>query len=152
MVKELYQYIDTSHMLFIHPDGFILNPDAWNDEWLEYDYIGAPWWFNDDINVGNGGFTLRSLKFLKTTALDENIKPIYGQGKNVIYNGFTPEDCLLCRHYGPYLKSIGIKFAPEEVAMRFSIEPNAKYGSVWKDQFGFHNLHTDLSTWKRPIL
>ena len=67
-IKELSKYINTSHYLIIQHDGFVINPQAWDDEFLEYDYIGSPW--NDgnaklaDIDekykVGNGGFSLRS--------------------------------------------------------------------------------------------
>lgn len=53
------------HFLTINWDGFIINPQSWTNEFLKYDYIGAPWpWFNH--KVGNGGFCLKSRKFLET--------------------------------------------------------------------------------------
>jgi len=145
IVKEIYKYITSDFMLFIHPDGFILNPNAWNDAWYNYDYIGAPWWYNDDFNVGNGGFTMRSKKLLDLLGTDENIKPIN--------NGtFTPEDDTICRKYGPYLKSKGILFAPEHLAKTFSKEGNPKQGSVWNGEFGYHGNHvTNISKWSCPI-
>src|ERR1700722_4665835 len=42
-IAELDTYIQTSHALIIQYDGFILNPQAWSDEFLEYDYVGSPW-------------------------------------------------------------------------------------------------------------
>jgi len=65
-IKDLWRYIDTPHYLIVQPDGYIINPSAWNDDWLNYDYIGAPW--NDPVMrdkngnpaIGNGGFCLRS--------------------------------------------------------------------------------------------
>lgn len=51
MVKLLDSYIETPHVLVVQYDGFILNPDAWTDEFLEYDYVGAPWWYEDEWNV-----------------------------------------------------------------------------------------------------
>ena len=57
-------------MLIIQHDGFILNHKAWDNEFLNYDYIGAPvyWMGNKLIEVGNGGFSLRSKKLLKIIA------------------------------------------------------------------------------------
>ena len=31
----------TDFVLTIQHDGFILNPDAWRDDFFDYDYIGA---------------------------------------------------------------------------------------------------------------
>ena len=42
-IKELYKYFDTDFVLVVQHDGYILNGDAWNDEFYNYDYIGAPW-------------------------------------------------------------------------------------------------------------
>ena len=59
------QTIKTSHVLFIHWDSWILDPTAWTDDFLTYDYIGAPWeWHKDGMTVGNGGFCLRSKKLM----------------------------------------------------------------------------------------
>src|SRR6266850_1256662 len=55
------QYVKTSHILTIQWDGWVINPHLWNDDWLQYDYIGAPW---DDGCVGNGGFSLRSKRLM----------------------------------------------------------------------------------------
>ena len=43
VVHKLNSYIDTDFVLLIQYDGFILNPSAWQAEYLKYDYIGAPW-------------------------------------------------------------------------------------------------------------
>lgn len=42
IVYDLYNYIDTSHALLIHADGYVIHPELWNPEWLALDYIGAP--------------------------------------------------------------------------------------------------------------
>ena len=42
-IYELHKHIKTSHCLFVHDDSWVLNPESWDDDWLEYDYIGAPW-------------------------------------------------------------------------------------------------------------
>ena len=41
IVKDLANYFDTTHVLIIQWDGFIINPDKWTDDFLRYDYIGA---------------------------------------------------------------------------------------------------------------
>jgi hypothetical protein len=144
LVKKLHEYVDTEHVLVIQYDGFILNPEAWTDDFLRYDYIGAPWWYEDENNVGNGGFSLRSKKLLDILARDETIVEHH------------PEDHHIARTYGEYLRSQGIVFAPEEVASRFSIEGclkepvPVKYGSVWTNEFGFHDWsETDISAWMK---
>ena len=147
MIKKLNNYVNTDFVLIIQYDGFILNPEGWTDEFLKHDYIGAPWWYTDDCNVGNGGFSLRSKRLLEILQKDENIKEYHGEDHNI------------CRTYGPYLKNKGIKFAPEKIAKTFSIEgalePPAmpvKYGSKWTNEFGFHGIHkTDISSWKNPL-
>lgn len=141
-VKEVHKHVDTDFVLVIQYDGFILNPTAWTDEFLQYDYIGAPWWYEDENNVGNGGFSLRSKKLLKILAGDNSIIEHH------------PEDHHIARTYGNYLRGKGISFAPEHVASKFSIEGclkepvPVKYGSVWTNEFGFHDFsETDISVW-----
>jgi len=134
-IKRLHEYVETSHVLIIEHDGFVLNPDAWDDRFLEYDYIGAPWCYNDGYNVGNGGFSLRSRRLLEVLRSD-HIRHVY------------PEDHVIGRTYRRYLERSGMKFAPESLAHRFAIEGNIKYGWSWDGQFGFHSYWaTDLSKW-----
>jgi len=64
MIKELYKYIETDFALIIQHDGFVLNASAWSDSFLQYDYIGGPWYHLGDLRVGNGGFSLRSKKLV----------------------------------------------------------------------------------------
>jgi hypothetical protein len=137
MVKKLYEYVDTKHVLVIQWDGFILNPFKWNNDFLEYDYIGAPWTHNIDApegheyeyDVGNGGFSLRSRRLLEKLATDDHI------------NVYHPEDIAICRMFGEYLRKSGFKFGTKEIARSFSIEHQK-----WKDQFGFHDA--DISAWE----
>lgn len=137
VMSDLNDHIQTEHVLICQHDGHILNPHAWSDDWYQWDYIGAPWWYKDN-NVGNGGFSFRSKKFLEVSAslfthLSTMGVPYY------------PEDEVLCRTWGAYMREQGIMFAPESVASRFSLERNGKFGHIWNGQFGFHNYETDLS-------
>ena len=136
MIKELTKHFNTSHVLTIHADGYVLDWSAWDNDWLQYDYIGASWWFKDGKNVGNGGFSLRSKKLCDLLAESDL------QGEH-----YHPEDSSICRIYRPALETMGIKFAPAEVADKFSIEaynvppPDNRYNG----SFGFHGVHVDLS-------
>lgn len=136
MFKELTKHFDTSHVLTIHADGYVVNADAWDNSWLEYDYIGATWWYKDNMNVGNGGFSLRSKKLCDILAYNE----LEGQQ-------YHPEDHHICRTYRASLEALGVKFAPEEVANKFSIEAYnvAPPYNRYNGQFGFHGVHVDMS-------
>lgn len=139
MVRDLHKYVGTEYVLTIHADGYVLNADAWTDDFLQYDYIGAKWWFNDGMNVGNGGFSLRSIRLL--LVLREIFREEAYRNINV-----HPEDEFICRKLRPTLeKNYGIKFAPDEIADKFSLEcwsGNRKYNG----SFGFHGKNLDFSS------
>lgn len=117
-----------SHILLIHPDGYIVNPRAWEDDWLQYDFIGASWWYKDGMNVGNGGFSLRSKRLIETLSNLE-ISPAECH----------PEDEVICRRMRKWLeKQYDIKFAPTDVADRFAIEAYNTPANQYTGQFGFH--------------
>jgi hypothetical protein len=127
ILKHLHQYIETAFVLIVQWDGYVLNAKKWDDQFYKYDYIGAPWyWHNDGMNVGNGGFSLRSKRLLSITATDH-----YPFIENM------NEDDQVCRHYRSKLITEScITFAPEELAHQFSYErslPNAP-------TFGFHGI------------
>lgn len=136
-IKDMHAYIHTSHALMIHPDGYILNPSAWDPAWLSYDYIGALWeFFTDNKKNGNGGFTLRSKKLLNA------ISNLAAKG---IIQKFHPEDHIICRVHRELLeKEYGIVFAPDEVCRKFSIESYGNPHPVYTGQFGFHGYGLDF--------
>lgn len=136
-VNELYKYVDTDFVLLFQNDGFILNPQHWSDDFLNYDYIGAPWPSHENSRVGNGGFSLRSKKFLNTTK-----DLVYLNNVGLSGGSCTPEDHLLCRHYYDYLIKAGIKFAPIDIAIRFSFEQHISEYPFWNNDMslGFHGL------------
>ncbi len=125
VIKDLLRHVESEHVLLIQWDGYVVNPGAWEDGFLRHDYIGARWGFHQDAHcVGNGGFSLRSrrlLDALQDPAIDR----------------FEPEDDMICRHFRPLLESrYGMRFAPPEVADRFSFETTYPPGRT----FGFHGL------------
>ncbi len=121
---DIPPFIRTTHALIIQYDSWIINPRQWSDDWLQYDYIGAPWWYNDEHNVGNGGFSLRSKRLMDHLAKYRTAYPLT-----------HPEDDALCRRYGPALAWEGFRFAPQEVAARFSFERTHPDTVL---PFGFH--------------
>lgn len=132
-INKMPDYIHTSHALIIHADGYVVKPEAWRDEWLQYDYIGAPWeWIKDDYNIGNGGFNLRSKKLMEAV---RSLRPAVTH----------PEDSVICRELRPQLELMGIRFAPLEVCRKFSIEAYASKDNKYNGQFGFHSRWVDMS-------
>ena len=150
-IKDLVNYVDTDYVLLVQHDGFVLNPQSWSNKFLEYDYIGAPWhikeefWFTMfDIPrsftgkhvVGNGGFCLRSKKFLEVTS---------DLAKENKFSKYHPEDLVLSLFDKHLLDEAGLKFASPELAAKFSLEGR---NEVFDKQFGFHGLKwTDISKW-----
>lgn len=131
MIERLNEFVDTEHVLTFHADGYVQNVDAWDNEFLNYDFGGATWWYKDNMNVGNGGFSLRSKRLLEICA-------------RLDLNGITPhpEDSFLARDLRPWLeKEHGIKFMPEELANRFSIEAYGVQDKHYCGSFGFHGTH-----------
>jgi len=146
-IYKLIEHVDTDYMLMIQPDGFIINPDCWTDEFLDWDYIGAPWPIRDDAyidpfgnhhRVGNGGFTLRSRKVLEVPQIEDipfevNQGTFYKHMNAGAYN----EDGNICVHNRHLFEKHGVKFAPVELAVRFSQElPVPEAEGV--RPFGFH--------------
>ncbi len=123
MLKKLAPIIQTDHVLIVQWDGYVLNPMAWREEFLAYDYLGAPWQhYSEPWSVGNGGFSLRSSKLLR--ALEDPA---------IIAS--HPEDSCICQTYRAELEQKGIRFAPREVARYFAVED----GPLLPDVFGFHS-------------
>ena len=122
-------YFDTSHALICTHDGFIANPYLWDDSWLEYDMVGAPWpaFWNVGHRVGNTGFTLQSQKFLQMAAKAE-----------ALWKG-EAGDVFLCRTMEQGFRDNGIKYAPVNVAAAFSWEHYVEENTAGPDRsFGFH--------------
>jgi hypothetical protein len=120
MMSEVHKYFKLSHALIIQWDGFILSSEGWSDEYLKFDYIGAPWVRRG--LVGNGGFSLRSKKLCEVLAKLKIVDP-------------HPEDLVICSVLREKLElQYGIKFAPIDIAKHFAFESNLPEFKT----FGFH--------------
>lgn len=156
-IKKLNDFIQTDFCLMVQPDGFVTNPFMWTDNFLKYDYIGAPWdlllsrqaLYNcgtliQDLSkvpiiVGNGGFSLRSKKLLKECSLTDYRDPR------------IPEDNFIAIINRENFKNKGLKFPDIKTAKRFSfecpIDLNEKNINL-DAHFGFHGCHG----YKQPLL
>jgi glycosyltransferase involved in cell wall biosynthesis len=143
--NELLEHIETDYFLLIQADGFVLNWKAWTTEFLKYDYIGAVWnWYDDGMQVGNGGFSLRSKR------LHEALKFVQLQNDHIIKN--YEEDHNICRIHRKYLEEFhDIKFAPPLLADRFSIE-GWRDDKIYHGSFGFHGWSIDFSNSNLPYV
>jgi hypothetical protein len=143
---ELHKHFETSHCLHVEWDARIANPAAWNPEWLQYDYIGAPWpWPFDQCSipwaphikalppctkdncVGNLGFALLSKRFAQA------VSSLTDPNDDMA----AMSDIYMCRVLRPKLEAMGIRFAPEGVAAAFSCE-----GRYFCSNFGWHGQGT----------
>jgi len=119
----LSEHIKEEHFFIIQWDGFPLFPDNWDEDFLNYDYIGAP----IDNWVGNGGFSLRSTKLLKVCKR-------LSIGTDQKNPEDQPEDQIICVENRALLESNGIKFAPLHIARKFSHQA----GVLGHEILGFH--------------
>lgn len=139
IIYELPTYISTRFAMLIHADGYVIRPQSWREEFLDYDYIGAPWPLPNDgysyrtpkgqlIRVGNS-VSLRSKRLMERVA-QFPWKPYFGN---------TNEDGFMSVHHREELEAEGFKFAPLELAVHFSKEHEIPE-NVGLETFAFHAL------------
>ncbi len=126
VLESLPDYISEDYCIVIQYDGFVINESRWSEQFLEFDYIGAVWPNYPFHRVGNGGFSLRSKRFMDVAASFAKYRKI-GEA----------EDVFVSRTIRPLIESIGkVRFAPEPVAASFSFESPGQN----RDTFGFHGV------------
>jgi hypothetical protein len=126
-IQELHKHIKTEYLLLIQDDGFVLNPGLWTDEFFNYDYIGAASPFKVALKkefVYNGGFSLRSKKFME---LSSHLKEIQTER--------LEEDRFIFKNHVYFLRN-GIKLPPLFTASIFSNAYDNDFCLI--KSFGFH--------------
>ena len=128
ILKELYKHINSDFVLVVQHDGIIYNQDMWTEDFLKYDYIGSPWPHAPKFknNVGNGGFSLRSKKFI------DKVADFIGND-----NCYEPEDVYCCETLCDQMISLKFKYADILTAANFSTELRCTFSNI--DSFGFHH-------------
>ena len=126
--SSFYKCIDTDILLIFQTDTIILkeNKDLIND-FLEYDYVGAPW---QNGMVGNGGLSLR--KRNKMIEVTDKVRP-----------DFTDhEDNYFC-----YQNAVKLTRPSFEEAQKFSVE------TVFHEKsFGIHAPWKHLNKYEMDFL
>ena len=129
---RLTNYCNNDFLLYTQNHAFIINPECWDNKYLEYDYIGAPWTskmimsWNMINRVGNGAFSLRSKKFLD---FSNQFSSCEGWNEDGYLTNFRLKDAL----------SSFIKFPDADLAFKFSCE-SLEINQIFdpKNHFGFH--------------
>lgn len=121
------EYVKTPQALLLQWDAGICKPECWKDEFLNFDYIGAPWgWHPDDMNVGNSGFSLRSKRLQDCLVKNKDLYPVS-----------DPEDVALCRIHRRAMEKKGFKWPDQYTAFDFAFE-NQRLQSL--QHFGYHGI------------
>lgn len=133
-------------LLIMQEDSFIFRDNI--NDFLEYDYIGAPWFKhqNDTQNcVGNGGLSLRSknimIKILKTKNIESTVfNHSTKKYMKCTKMEFPPEDV----YFSKTMQELKIgKISDYETASKFSSE------SIYNElSFGGHCFWKGCSQWK----
>ena len=153
MVYELKDHIKTDFCLVVHADGFVIHPELWRDEFLEYDYIGSPWPLptNDyayrdskgEISRVGNSVSIRSKRLLD-----------YPSAHNVPWHKVQDdqynEDIFLCCDHKNEMEAAGLKWAPIEVAVKFARE-HALPENKGIEPFAFHKWRGENALYPRFI-
>jgi len=127
--QDAAQGASTSHALLMEWDGGLRDLSMWRDEFLTYDYIGAPWVWPTrtlpDYLVGNGGFMLISKRLADAVYKDQL--------------GIATDVLLAREHRLHFEQSIDAKWAPIDVAYHFSYEHGGDRNHA-APSFGYHDV------------
>lgn len=167
MVYELKDHIKTDYCLVVHADGFVIHPENWKDEFLNYDYIGSPWplpkndyAYRDSkgeiCRVGNS-VSLRSKRLLEYPSK-------YNLKWEKVFDGFYNEDIFLCCYHKNAMEEAGLRWASLETAILFGREhplPENKgiepfvFHKWWGENEGYPRFYSPKKRFKmaiRPLL
>jgi hypothetical protein len=143
IVYELGSYINTDFAILIHPDGYIVNPDCWTNDFLKYDYIGSPWPLPSPTDhVSYRGFRDGKIKrvgnsvSLRSKKLMDLPKKINMEWK--AYHGFTNEDGYICVNKHHVFEDNDCYFAPVELAAHWGREHDVEENKEIEKTFTFH--------------
>lgn len=127
-LRNIPKYCSADFVMSVESDGFIINPENWSDDFLKFDYIGAPWCETEGLSnrVGNSGFCIRSKKFLYAIAnLPDSDINQYRKDYRMIRSGILLFDVFSCNYVWQKYnggKDLGITYADVMTAKRFSRE------------------------------
>jgi glycosyltransferase involved in cell wall biosynthesis len=146
---DFWNLLSGDKILIYQEDSVIFRKGI--DEFMDYDYIGAPWPSGQNdapILVGNGGFSLRSRSIMLDIIAKKNIADTVPNSSTADYmrnTGSTviPEDVYFSKN----MQELGIgRVAPWNMAFRFSTETQYNPQS-----FAGHNFWLNDNEWKERL-
>lgn len=145
IVFRLGEFVDTPFALLIHPDGYVVEPEAWDKRFLEYDYIGSPWPYpTDDYSYRDGDGNIQRVGnsvSLRSKKLLDLPKKVGLEWKS--FHGNTNEDGAICVNFRHIFEQHGCKFAPLELAVKFGREHEMPENSEVENTFVFHKHYSE---------
>ena len=147
--EDFWNNLTGEKILIYQEDACIFKSNI--NDFLKYDYIGAPWPLdqNDNKNlVGNGGFSLRSKSVMLKVIDKINIYSTQYSSHTLEYIRHTqsyvpPEDVYFSKNIIDH--KLG-NVAPHNIAQKFSVE------TIYNENpFGGHNFHISIKNWKEHM-
>lgn len=114
--------LKTSHMLSVQWDGFVLRPDLWDDEFLNYSLLGSLMF---DWAPCNHGFVMFRRDYYECLR-KLNLPPTY--------EACSPCDQIICIRHREAMEKLGCQFPPHDLCRRFARENILPV----EDTFGYH--------------
>ena len=132
IMHSLYAFIDTDYCLMVQDDGWVLNGANFKPEYYDYDYIGGAChaamvgnqlllqgtWHDKfpRVIVQNGGFSLRSKRFLEAP---NKLGIVHNHAQDIhLWNEDVQLSCIKRHLFAEH----GMKYASEKTIRDFSIE------------------------------
>ena len=146
---EFWNLLHGDKILIYQEDSIIFGKNI--GDFLEWDYIGAPWprGQNDTPNaVGNGGFSLRTRQVMLDVITRRSIEETVPASSTASYMAATdstvlPEDVYFSKN----IQELGLgRVAPWESAFAFSSESQHSQNSL-----GGHNFWISDPNWKKRL-
>jgi len=122
--------LGVEHMIFFQTDTLLLKDNV--DDFLQYDYIGAPWAHIPIIGGGNGGLSLRKVKTMLHIVNNFSFIPSISYAEDIYFSLYLVETSKTNNN---------IKLPLLEEAKKFSIET-----IFYEDPVGIHKAYQWLST------
>ncbi len=142
MLKGFWPYIETEFIIFAQWDAMVHDGSQWSNDFLNYDYIGAIWpWRPPGQNVGNGGFSLRSMKLLQ--ALRYPVIQMVEDSEH----GVQEDNYIAIVHRQLLEQKFGIRFAPQSLAKQFSYELGA-----YESSMAFHGFWNVINFMPKDVV
>lgn len=140
LLSEIFwDKINAEHILIFQGDSLLLKYGI--NDYLDYDYVGAPWPHDSPTVVGNGGLSLRKKSAIKKVLNGYNISQApYWLKPDFLEN--VPEDVYFS--YG--MTYLGCKVPSSEEARKFSVE-----SIFYEDPVGMHQVWHSTEYWKQII-